>query len=240
MSQYNTIDSSQGEIPDKHAQERASPDARSLRAHKIYDEIRYRICTNRLAPGERIGETELANEFNVSRSPIRHVMAKLEQEELVEVRHGVGTRVTMIDTDALIEIYMARMAMMEATSAFFVDPLPSEIVHDLMRFKTQFSSLEKMDLLGFADTNLAYFLALTNLVENDCMRQMHVKLFYRSSRIWTSRLSPEDWDTSLENIAKEIDETARAIQHNDPKWLAFAMRNALAAAREYFLEVSVS
>ena len=61
-----------------------------------YQEIRYRICTNRYPPDTLLREEELAREYSVSRSPIRRVFSMLEHEGLVEVKHGIGTLVTRI------------------------------------------------------------------------------------------------------------------------------------------------
>ena len=67
------------------------------RIERIYAVLRKRICLLDYAPGERLREETLADEFDVSRTPIRRVLARLEDEGLVRSVHGVGTIVPDID-----------------------------------------------------------------------------------------------------------------------------------------------
>ncbi len=67
---------------------------RSLR-HSIADDLRRRIVTGGLAPGERLpSEPELARTLGVSRSSVRAAITLLEEDGLVQRLHGSGTYVT--------------------------------------------------------------------------------------------------------------------------------------------------
>ncbi|MGO4840337.1 GntR family transcriptional regulator [Rhizobiaceae sp. 2RAB30] len=81
------------------------------RFDRLFREIRMRICTMEYPPGFLLREEVLASEFDVSRSPIRRVLARLEFDGLVEIRHGVGSIVTTIDPDRLREVYAMRMEL---------------------------------------------------------------------------------------------------------------------------------
>ena len=197
------------------------------RADQIYWSLRRRICTNRIAPGETIREEELAREFEVSRSPIRRVLAKLEHEGLVEVRHGVGTRVTKIDKHALKSIYETRMLLWAQTGPHFVDPLPLDLANRLLEHKAAFLGLEPQDIHGFADTNVAYYMDFTGCVANPCLREIHRNLFFSTSRMWLIQLPLVDWSETVQSIAAEIDDEICAIRNDDPDGLGFVSRNAI-------------
>src|SRR5690606_3324772 len=49
----------------------------------IYEELRKRILTLRLKPGEPLGEVSLSEQFGLSRSPVRDALARLTREGLV-------------------------------------------------------------------------------------------------------------------------------------------------------------
>jgi GntR family transcriptional regulator len=67
---------------------------RSLR-HSIADDLRRQIVTGGLAPGERLpSEPALARTLGVSRSSVRAAITLLEEDGLVQRRHGSGTYVT--------------------------------------------------------------------------------------------------------------------------------------------------
>ncbi|WP_162409089.1 GntR family transcriptional regulator [Acuticoccus sediminis] len=204
------------------------PTAPQIRAENIYQTLRNRICTNRIPPDTLLREEVLAAEFNVSRSPIRKVLAKLEHEGLVEVRHGVGTHVTQIDADALVDIYRARMSIAAATGPYFVTPLTAAHADMVDTYRDRFRALTPGDANGFADVNLQFYRDLTGLIANTCMREVHRNLFYGTSRMWLMKLPELDWADTIAKVCDELDEITRAIRRSDPMALGYAMRNGIA------------
>lgn len=215
----------------------SDPTGPQLRAEKIYHALRNRICTNRLPPDTILREEEFAQEFSVSRSPIRRVFAKLEHEGLVEVKHGVGTRVTAIDEDALVGIYKVRMMLAVQAGPFFVDPLLPEFAEKFLHHKDVFQALAPHDLNGFADANLNYFLDITALIENDCLRELHRNLFFSTSRMWLIQLPLVDWQETMQSVDEEVQDVIRAIQFADGDRLGYVMRNSMAVNLRRFLAV---
>ncbi|UYQ77126.1 GntR family transcriptional regulator [Glutamicibacter sp. JL.03c] len=57
----------------------------------LLSRLRQMIVTGAVLPGDLLAETALAQEFSVSRTPIREALKQLEREGLVEVRSRVGT-----------------------------------------------------------------------------------------------------------------------------------------------------
>lgn len=51
----------------------------------IYEELRKQILTLKLKPGEPLDEVSLANQFGLSRSPVRNALARLVSEGLVTI-----------------------------------------------------------------------------------------------------------------------------------------------------------
>lgn len=70
--------------------------------------IRMKILNRELAPGTRIIEKNLAEEFEVSRGPIREALRQLEQEGLLEYVRNAGCSVRKITADDVYEIYLMR------------------------------------------------------------------------------------------------------------------------------------
>ncbi|WP_172329515.1 GntR family transcriptional regulator [Mangrovicoccus sp. HB161399] len=213
------------------ATEKGGSDAAAGGGHRpeqIYAALRQRICTNRITPGETLREEVLAKEFDVSRSPIRRALAKLEHEGLVEVRHGVGTRVTEIDKAALAGIYEIRMMLWVQTGPYFQKDLPADLADRLEGHLAAFRALEPMDLHGFADVNVRYYLDFTSCVANECLREMHRSLFFSTSRMWLIQLPMVDWAEMIASIGSEIEDMMRAIRANDPDGLGYIARNAIA------------
>ncbi|MFC7408258.1 GntR family transcriptional regulator [Hydrogenophaga atypica] len=72
-----------------------------------------RILGGQMAPGERIGEQELADEFSVSRGPIREALRILEREGLVTILARRGAIVTELSATELSELLDIRAGLFE-------------------------------------------------------------------------------------------------------------------------------
>ena len=53
---------------------------RKDRPQRVYEQLRQLIVTGRLAPGSRLVETDIAERFQVSRTPVRGALQRLQQE----------------------------------------------------------------------------------------------------------------------------------------------------------------
>jgi DNA-binding GntR family transcriptional regulator len=76
-----------------------------------YRRIRELISTRRFLPGDQLPEIVLSKELNMSRTPIREALHKLEDEEIVVIRPRIGAFVATIDIPQLCNLYEAREAL---------------------------------------------------------------------------------------------------------------------------------
>lgn len=78
---------------------------------RVFEALQTAIVRGDLAPGSRVGETELAERFGTSRGPLREALRRLESRKLVERTPHVGIRIASLTHQALIEIYYVREAL---------------------------------------------------------------------------------------------------------------------------------
>jgi len=81
------------------------------------DAIRAAILRGRFRPGERLDQTDLAEEFEVSRSPVREALRILTAEELVTHFRHRGTVVTERSADELRELLFMRKLLEGAAAS---------------------------------------------------------------------------------------------------------------------------
>src|SRR3954468_7542921 len=91
------------------------------RANRLYESLRNLIVRGQLAPGARIVETEVAERFGVSRTPIRAAFQRLEREGYVTASPTHQARMTVApltreDVGELLEI-VGELEGMAARSA---------------------------------------------------------------------------------------------------------------------------
>lgn len=86
---------------------------------RVYEELRSRIIALDLPPDTTLARAELADRFNVSQSPVREAIARLEQDGLVISYPQSRTVVSRIDVARIREEHFLRKAV------------ESEVVRDL-------------------------------------------------------------------------------------------------------------
>ena len=56
---------------------------RTSRAEDVYDQLKRDVSDFKLVPGDRFTETEISERMNVSRTPVRQALFRLQQEGFV-------------------------------------------------------------------------------------------------------------------------------------------------------------
>lgn len=72
---------------------------------RVIEEMRRRIADREFEPGALLSELALADEFGVSRTPVREALKQLQTEGLVQIRPRVGTFVTIPSRRELAELF---------------------------------------------------------------------------------------------------------------------------------------
>ena len=78
---------------------------------ELYHILEDEICALKILPGEALSENQLCKRFGVSRTPIRSVLQRLEQNRFVQIIPCKGTIVTPIDLDIVDQIVYQRTAV---------------------------------------------------------------------------------------------------------------------------------
>lgn len=80
-------------------------------ADQVFVRLQDDIVLGVLAPSRKLGETELAARYGVSRGPLREAIRRLEARKLLERIPHVGARVASLEVADLIEMYRVREAL---------------------------------------------------------------------------------------------------------------------------------
>lgn len=89
-----------------------APIQRSKSLHEqVYQAVRVSILSGQLRPGERLVETQLAQQLQVSRTPLREALRKLQQEGLLTAELGGGLRVATLSVQDAVDLYDCRLAL---------------------------------------------------------------------------------------------------------------------------------
>ncbi|MCP5085737.1 MAG: GntR family transcriptional regulator [Rhodobacteraceae bacterium] len=187
------------------------------RFERIYKVIRERISVLEYGPGTVLNEGLLSEEFDVSRTPIRSVLQRLNYEGLVTTRNGVGTIVTEVDVKTFKDIYALRMRLAEDMSVLSpVAPSP-QMLNEFHRLREKVRKLREgpPDHKAYARLCNAVHEQQLELTENKVLAEINDLLYYRAARVWLAFLPNIEWDEVLEILENEIADTTRALELGD-------------------------
>jgi DNA-binding GntR family transcriptional regulator len=86
------------------------------RSELAYQKLRQAIEAGELKPGQRLMEVELAERLEMSRTPVRDALRRLESEGMLTVEPRNGLVVASISRHAMLELYVMR-EVLEGTAA---------------------------------------------------------------------------------------------------------------------------
>jgi len=197
----------------------ARPRPKSLsraRFERIYKVIRDRICLLEYEPGMRLAEEELAQEFGVSRTPIRSVLSRLEGEGLLRSRHGVGTFVTDVDIEALTQVFQLRMEL--AVLLGKLDPI-ARSTDDIGRVRALLKHCDtltsELDPREFARINMDFSQELAAMTGNQPLREISERLYYLTARIWLKSVTRLNWLDEVAVFRREMADILAAMEIGD-------------------------
>ncbi len=84
---------------------------RQSHAEVVYDALKKGILSGELQPGTTLREEDLARRHQVSRTPVREALSRLETEGLAARYQGSGLLVSELGPDDIIDLYVLREAL---------------------------------------------------------------------------------------------------------------------------------
>src|SRR5215207_6066381 len=210
------------------------PNSRPLGRRVFREEIRERLIEDilggRLAPGARLVETRLAQQFGVSQGPVREALRDLELFGFVVSTSFRGTQVRQISTQDLLEIYPIRAAL-EGVAAFAaasrIDDATLAQLADLIQVMRDAANHD--DHRTVVDADRAFHAAIVKASGNRMLD--HVWQMLRLSI--TTCVTHSVTHRSLHVIAERHVLLLDALRVRDPERAEAAMRRHIEEASEW-------
>ena len=143
-----------------------------------------RILDGRLAPGARIAEQELADEFQVSRGPVREAIRILEREGLVTLLARRGAIVTELSAQELTELLDIRAGLFEVAVRRLMDTPCAELIALMHEGARQLHTLAQDALAGeqYAETTYRLLILVARLTGNRRLQRMLTSISLQTLR----------------------------------------------------------
>ena len=190
-------------------------------ANAVYEILRQRIGTSIYAPGSRLTEVEIAKEFGVSRTPVRQALHRLGAEGLIEVKNGVGVRVTEIADRELEDMYRLRLHLVGLIGDLSPQPLVPADVEAIKQIRDSIKDMRDATtepVIGTYTQLCDQFYAVVNrVIGNSFLRHFIDVMYHQTDRYWYSWMQSEDLRREVQYLYQEVDDTLRALEKQDFK-----------------------
>lgn len=153
---------------------------------QTYHALRTAILSGELPPGDRLVETQLAQQLEVSRTPIREALRQLQREGLVEVDSSGGLRVITISVVDAVHLYDCRIALEQAAVRDACQHASDAVLAELQQSVTQAERAvqrQASTLNTFEMLNLDY--------------QFHRRIAESTGNIWLTGLLDQVFDKMM-------------------------------------------
>lgn len=196
---------------------------------QVAERLRTRIYAHELVPGTWVDEQKLAEEYGISRTPMREALKVLASEGLVQLKPRRGCYVTELSEEDLDEIFpvMAllegRVAYEATTQATDKDMMTLQGIHDRLE---KFAKQSNVD--GFFEANQDFHQALQQLAGNRWLQKAidDLRIVVRLTRRDSLRL-----DGRVTQSLEEHRAILAAIQKRDATEASRLMHDHLLSGR---------
>ena len=209
----------------------------------IYSDILDRIISLKLSPGSKISENKICEDYNVSRSVIRHIFARLAQINFLTVYPQRGTYVNYIDLEYIRNALLIRLSIeKEILYRFMQKEDKSDTITKMkenMRQQEKFYH-ENEYLMEFKELDEEFHNYIIMSVENNAIlplindhllhisrwRNVYIKSGYKLSKLIDEHKSileaieANDTERALRCMTNHID-TVSGIASLDPEYISY-------------------
>lgn len=118
--------------------------------------LRERIVNLHYKPGEPLNEKGLADEFQVSRTPIREALIRLSGENLVNIVAHSGARVSDLNLRDLQELIELREILERGTGRLAVLNITEEQIRDIEQLSKRVRQVKKENFSKLVDYDMEF------------------------------------------------------------------------------------
>lgn len=186
----------------------------------VFEVVRKSILEGKFAPGERLMETQLAEQLGVSRTPVREAIRKLELEGLVVMVPRRGAYVASMSVKDISETFEIRAALEGLAASLAVEKItPDEIESMEVNVLKMSQFIEEKNIQMIVETDEQFHDVLINAGRNKKLTQMISLLREQIKRFRLASLSKIDRQSLvlgehrqiLEAIAERDQEKAQTL-----------------------------
>jgi len=201
---------------------------------KAYTEIRRRILNGELSTETPLSEYQLAEELELSRTPVREAIKRLEREGLVQSIPNRGTFVAELTARDISEIYQVREQLEGFAARIAAETMSDESINMLEEEIRVLNTLASEGrLVEIVDSDIRLHKLIIASTQNSRLIELLGTLDDQMHRVRAVFPQSSQW---LEATLAEHTDIVKAIKARDGGRAEKAMKAHLRSAREYAIK----
>ena len=213
----------------------------TLRSGDVYAILKEKLTCGEFKPGSALMENEIAEVLEVSRTPVRHALANLERDGLVEIIPHKGAFVKLHSLKDILEIFQIRKSL----EAYAANLAASNIdLVELDRYEAFYTNALNMKdgekIQEFYDVGIDFHKFIIKSANNSRIEKILAELSVQLeiSRLFFLNQNQKNNDVVLERAFRMIENhfvIIRALRSKDGETAEKYMREHIIDAEKYLL-----
>ena len=163
---------------------------------KIYDSLKQAITSMNIYADDvelRLDERRLSEKLEISRTPLREALARLEQEGLVHIVPRRGVYIVRKTKEEVLEMIIVWAALESMAARLIIENATDEEIASLRKLFTTFKGKEMQGQIDeYSETNIQFHQAILKLGCCDLLWKTAENLFIHMRSIRAQTISEDD------------------------------------------------
>ena len=204
---------------------------------RVCEELRQNILSGVYRPGEKLDVSKLADQYSVSRTPLRDALNQLQREGFVEVVPRVGYFISRITIKDIEDIFQLRLILETTSAELAAGTISSEELNYLERLSRRYvaGNLESYKEFLAENRDFHYHVALAT--GNQRLAEVVDNLLTQMQRLLLQRL---DLRENADEMLAEHHRLLEAFRARDEQTARLVMQEALQNARDAVMQSILS
>jgi DNA-binding GntR family transcriptional regulator len=156
-----------------------------LDTDQIYEILKSRIIQLEYDPGLVLNEVDVANEFNISRTPIRKVFTQLQNDKLLNIVPRFGAQVVPIDFKSMKSIFEVTRELDAFAVRLAVERISDENIKELEEIIARLEGYDiNKDYQNAINDDERFHEIISFSCGNPWLEEILRSLHYHTERLW--------------------------------------------------------
>ena len=207
-----------------------------MKKENLYKDLKRQILTLELAPGSVLDETQLSEEYQLSRTPLRDVFRQLAGEGFVEIMSNRGTAVASMNHRTLRNFFMTAPMLYAAAGRLAAENATEGQLDELYGAQREFmQAIHNRHTEALVFWNDRFHALIGEMAANPYLKPSYDRLLIDHARISQTFYSQrgQDFEAVFSDACRHHDAMIDCIQQGDAEGMVELVRQHWELSREH-------